>query len=143
LTKKIFFQKKELERLIYPLDRFKHKYSCQINLKNLKILWTEFLLAILGEDPSFMEKDTIRKNDSASLLYEQQFGISLRNSHPLLKMKFSDIIHGKFLNSKDIEELETYLCKAYTKLKKIYDDENSYYRIFGNEYIWVDASVLP
>jgi len=144
LNKKVLFRKKELELLIYPLGVFKNKYLCQIHPNNLRVLWTSFLLAILGEDSTFVKADDfIKKDDTASRLYEQQFGVSLRKSHRLLNMKYSEVIHGKFHDEKAIEELEDYLCKAYTKLKKKYDDVNSYYTIFGNEYIWVDASVLP
>ena len=139
--KTILFRKNELERLLRPLSVFYKQYQCNIHPDNLRYIWKETMLAILGEHSSSYEQ--IDKTQSIKTLYEQQFGLSLRNSHPLLKIKYKDIETGNLPLNINFDELANYLCTINDKLKKIYFSDDNYFRIFGNKYIWIESSYLP
>jgi len=142
LIKTILFQKKELEKLLWPLREFNEKWNCQIHPENIKRIWRGFMLAILGEHSDSPE-GTLDKSQSVKTLYEKQFGLSLRNAHPLLKVKYADIEKGSIPKGIDLDSLATYLCEAQKKLKRMYFNDKSYFSIFGNQFIWIDASQLP
>ncbi|KPA14615.1 conserved hypothetical protein, secreted [Candidatus Magnetomorum sp. HK-1] len=142
LIKTILFQKKELEKLLRSLSEFVDKWHCQIHPDNLARTWKEFMLAILGEHSDAPE-DTIDKSQSIKTLYEKQFGLSLRHSHPLLQIEYAKIEKGDIPKNIDINALAIYLCSTHKRLKKIYFNEKSYFSIFGNKFIWIDASQLP
>ncbi|KPA19197.1 hypothetical protein MHK_000582 [Candidatus Magnetomorum sp. HK-1] len=139
LIKMVLFQKSVLEDLRQPLSTFNKKWQCQIHPENLKQIWRGFMLAILGENQN--SSYDLDKSISIKTLYEKQYGISLRNSHPLLKLKYGDIEKGNY--PADIGNLANYLCEAQKRLKRIYFDEDSYFKIFGENFIWIEASQLP
>jgi len=142
MTKMVIFQKKELERLLQPLTIFKEKYHCQLHPGNIKRIWRDFMLAIIGEsDEQYIDPSV--KNSSFEELYEQQYGIALRKDHPLLKISYSNITSGVIPPNVDIMALQKYLCNSQKLLKKLYDSEEKFFKVFGDEYIWVEASVLP
>jgi len=142
LVKTILFQKKELEKLLWPLREFNEKWNCQIHPENIKSIWRGFMLAILGERSDSPE-GTLDKSESVKTLYEQQFGLSLRNEHPLLQVTYADIEKGNIQEKVNLDDLATYLCDIQKELQRIYFNDNSYFSIFGNKFIWIDASQLP
>ena len=142
MLKMVIFQKKELERLLQPLTIFKEKYHCQLHPGNIKRIWRDFMLAILGEsDDQYIDQSV--KNSSFEELYEKQYGISLRKVHPLLKISYANIDQGMLPDNVDIQALQKYLCNSQRELKKIYDSEERFFKVFGDEYIWIDAAMLP
>jgi len=142
LIKTILFEKKEFEKLRRPLEEFKEKWHCQIHPENLKKTWQEFMLAILGEHVDSHE-GRIDKSQSIKTLYEKQFGLSLRSSHPLLQMEYADIEKGNFKEDLNLEKLAKDLCEFQEELNQIYFNEDLYFSIFGENYIWIDALKLP
>jgi len=134
-TKEILFSKDELEKLKYPFEQFRDKYLCKLQSKNIKKIWELFLSSTLNE---------IDFESSFALLYEQQFGISLRTKHPLLSISYSQIESGlNSLSDDEIFQLENILCDIANKLNKIYANESNYFKKFGIEYIWVNIANLP
>jgi len=142
LIKTILLQKKELEKLRRPLSEFVSKWNCQIHPENLKRIWRGFMLAILGEH-SDESAGVIDKSQSIKTLYEKQFGLSLRETHPLLKIKYTDIEKGNIPPDINLDSLASYLCIAHERLKKIYFNDDAYFTIFGNKFVWIEASKLP
>jgi hypothetical protein len=140
LIKMVLFQKNEFEDLLKPLESFRDKWHCQIHPENIKEIWRGFMLTILGEY-QYASGDTLDKSDSIKSLYEKQYGLSLRNSHPLLKLTYGDIEKGNYPS--DLSTLASYLCTIHKQLRKIYLDEDSYFSIFGEKFFWVEASQLP
>jgi len=135
--KMILLQKREIEDLLYPLNIFKFKYSGQIHPENIKHIFQDFVKAIIGE------KDIASSKMSVNELYKQQFGISLRSAHKLLSIPYKDIESGRFvLTDEGASELSNYLTRTYEKLKKICDSSN-FFIMFGQKYIWVEASIQP
>ena len=142
MTKMVIFQRKELERLLQPLTIFKEKYHCQLHPGNIKRIWRDFMLAIIGEsDEEYIDPNI--KNASFEELYKQQYGIALRKNHPLLKISYANIDGGMIPKGIDIGALQKYLCNSQRQLKKLYDSNERFFKVFGDEYIWVEADVLP
>ena len=140
LIKTVLFQKKDLEDLRHPLSLFKEKWDCLIHPENIKTIWRQFVLAILGENINSKEVDI---SHSIKELYEQQFGLSLRNSHPLLRIKYADIESGNIPGEENIDKLAAHLCKVHETLNDIYYNVENYFEIFGKKFIWIPASSLP
>lgn len=142
MTKMVIFQRKELERLLQPLTIFKEKYHCQLHPGNIKRIWRDFMLAIIGEsDEEYIDPQI--KNASFEELYKQQYGIALRKNHPLLKISYVNIDAGMIPSGIDIGALQKYLCNSQRQLKKLYDSSERFFKVFGDEYIWVEADLLP
>jgi len=142
MTKMVIFQRKELERLLQPLTIFKEKYHCQLHPGNIKRIWRDFMLAIIGEsDEEYIDPEI--KNASFEELYKQQYGIALRKKHPLLKISYVNIDAGMIPSNVDIGALQKYLCHSQRQLKKLYDSSERFFKVFGDEYIWVEADLLP
>lgn len=142
MTKMVIFQRKELERLLQPLTIFKEKYHCQLHPGNIKRIWRDFMLAIIGEsDEEYIDPEI--KNASFEELYKQQYGIALRKKHPLLKISYVNIDAGMIPSGVDIGALQKYLCHSQRQLKKLYDSSERFFKVFGDEYIWVEADLLP
>jgi hypothetical protein len=142
MTKMVIFQRKELERLLQPLTIFKEKYHCQLHPGNIKRIWRDFMLAIIGEsDEEYIDPEI--KNASFEELYKQQYGIALRKKHPLLKISYVNIDAGMIPSDTDIAALQKYLCHSQRQLKKLYDSSERFFKVFGDEYIWVEADLLP
>lgn len=142
MTKMVIFQRKELERLLQPLTIFKEKYHCQLHPGNIKRIWRDFMLAIIGEsDEEYIDPQI--KNSSFEELYKQQYGIALRKNHPLLKISYVNIDAGMIPSGIDIGALQKYLCNSQRQLKKLYDSSERFFKVFGDEYIWVEADLLP
>ena len=142
MTKMVIFQRKELERLLQPLTIFKEKYHCQLHPGNIKRIWRDFMLAIIGEsDEEYIDPEI--KNASFEELYKQQYGIALRKKHPLLKISYVNIDAGMIPSGIDIGALQKYLCHSQRQLKKLYDSSERFFKVFGDEYIWVEADLLP
>jgi len=140
LIKTILLQKQELERLLNTLQIFKYKYQCQLNPDSLKNIWREFIFAILGEQPD--SKIDISSYSVKDLL-QKQLGISLQSTHPILIIKYSEIEMGNISSQESIDELAKYLCTVTINLKKLYDSKDRYFKIFGENYIWIKASTMP
>jgi len=137
--KMILFQKKTVEKLLFPLSFLEDNYQCQVHPENIKTIWTEFLKGIIGVNDS----KYIDESKSMKQLYEKQYGISLRSKHPLLKIAYKQITQNlSGYDSQALDALGNYLCECQNKLKKIYHN-GQYFSMFGQKYIWVNASILP
>jgi len=137
--KMVLFQRKEIEKLLFPLSFLKEKYQCQIHGHNIKSIWTEFLKALIGVHESIK----IDRSKSTRELYEKQYGISLRSQHPLLKIPYKQIAQNLInMESSVLEQLGNYLCLCHDKLKNIYHN-GQFFSMFGQKYIWVESAILP
>lgn len=137
--KMVLFQKKEIEKLLFPLSFLEDNYQCQIHPENIKTIWTEFLKAIIG----VTEPEYIDKSKSMKELYEKQYGISLRSQHPLLRIPYKQITQNLTgYKSETLDQLGNYLCECQNNLKHIYHD-GKYFSMFGQKYIWVESAILP
>jgi len=140
LIKKVLFEKREFGEVLAPLNYFAMN-GCNITPKNVKEIWRVFLTGIIGDKNKTI---IINENESINTAYKRQHGVSLRLEHPLLKYSYSNVSSGLAKLSDDkIKEIEKYLCDTRTRLKKIYDKDDNFFKILGNKYIWVNASDLP
>ncbi|KPA19201.1 conserved hypothetical protein, secreted [Candidatus Magnetomorum sp. HK-1] len=140
--KMILFQKKEIENLLRPLHHLRSKFHCQIHPENIETIWKEFMEALIGNQFSH-EMGQLDQSKSFKDLYEKQYGISLRSTHPLLKISFQQISQNlSGFKSGTLEKLGSYLCDCHVNLKKLYHN-GEYFSMFGQKYIWVKASMLP
>ncbi|KPA15763.1 conserved hypothetical protein, secreted [Candidatus Magnetomorum sp. HK-1] len=137
--KMVLFQKKEIEKLLFPLSFLEDNYQCQIHPENIKTIWIEFLKGIIGvTDSKYVDKSKSMKE-----LYEKQYGISLRSKHPLLSISYKEICQNLTnYESETLDQLGVYLCECQDKLKNIYHN-SKYFSMFGQKYLWVEASILP
>jgi len=135
LVKEVLLSKTELHNLINPFVKFRKKYLCRLHPRTIKEIWQEFMRSIAGE---FDSTATIK------LLYEQQYGISLRTKHPLLALEYRQIESSSYCkDDEQLNQLETTLCNLSINLQKIYRNESNYFKKFGMDYIWVNVADLP
>jgi len=136
--KMVLLQKRELEELIRPLANFQNKFQGTIDQQNFKIIFKDFVKAIIGQ------KELHSMDITVDELYKQEWGISLRSTHKVLSIPYKDIESGNYaLTYKESEKLSNSLIASYNKLKKITENETNYFRMFGHKYVWIEAAILP
>ncbi|KPA14614.1 hypothetical protein MHK_005178 [Candidatus Magnetomorum sp. HK-1] len=144
-VKAVLFEKEELGRLLSPFDQFHYKWHGRATPDNIRPIMRDFILAIVGESDD-VPLDPKYASQSINSLFEIYRGISLRSNHPILKMKYSDIKKGFFSSDIDLPELSKYLINTRNRLKKLYlnrENDERYFSVFGQKFIWIYAYELP